>query len=460
MAGTDSSGLVRLALASVIQRLPVDQRTTLAKALVAREPDAQDAHLPLLVWFGLLPVVDMKPEVLAEAGLACRWPVTTRMIARCLAGRIDKHPEGINALLAKAESIPASLQEALLTGMREGFQGWRKAPKPAAWAAFAATAVPKSRQEVVRELETLFGDGRAMAEVTAMVLDGKADPRVRRQALQTLIDAKAPDLRSLCEKSLDNRDLAATAARGLTQFDDPAVARKLVLSYRKVYPHERSAILEALVSRPAFAREMLANIGAGKIPREDIGAYHARQIRALGDKDLSQKLNEVWGELRDTPADRKRLMAEWKGRLTAETLAMADLPQGRALYQKACATCHVLYGEGQKVGPDLTGSGRANIDYLLENIIDPAAAVPADYRMTVMALKDGRVLTGLVLARNNQTLTLRTPTDTRVVAVDDIEESKASPLSLMPDGLLQTLTEAQVRDLFAYLMHPGQVPLP
>ena len=460
MAGTDSSGLVRLALASVIQRLPVDQRTTLAKALVAREVDAQDAHLPLLVWFGLLPVGDLKPEALAEAGLVCRWPVTTRMIARYLAGRIDKHPEGINALLAKAESIPAPLQEALLTGIREGFQGWRKAPKPAAWEAFAATAVPKSRQEVVRELETLFGDGRAMAEVTAMVLDGKADPRVRRQALQTLIDAKAPDLRSLCEKSLDNRDLAATAARGLTQFDDPAVARKLVLSYRKVYPHERPAILEALVSRPAFAREMLANIGAGKIPREDIGAYHARQIRALGDKDLSQKLTEVWGELRDTPADRKRLMAEWKGRLTAETLAKANLPQGRLLYQKACATCHVLYGEGQKVGPDLTGSGRSNIDYLLENIIDPAAAVPADYRMSVLALKDGRVLTGLVMARNNQTLTLRTPTDTRVVAVDEIEESKASPLSLMPDGLLQTLTEAQVRDLFGYLMHPGQVPLP
>ena len=95
-----------------------------------------------------------------------------------------------------------------------------------------------------------------------------------------------------------------------------------------------------------------------------------------------------------------------------------------------------------------------------ENIIDPAAAVPADYRMSVLALKDGRVLTGLVMARNNQTLTLRTPTDTRVVAVDEIEESKASPLSLMPDGLLQTLTEGQVRDLFGYLMHPGQVPLP
>jgi putative heme-binding domain-containing protein len=184
-----------------------------------------------------------------------------------------------------------------------------------------------------------------------------------------------------------------------------------------------------------------------------------RQIRSLGDPRLDTMVSEAWGELRDTPADRRKLMADWKAKLPADALAKADLPSGRALYQKACASCHVLYGEGQKVGPDLTGSGRANIDYLLENIIDPAAAVPAEFRMTVLALKDGRVLTGLVMARNNQTLTLRTPTETRAVALADVEESRVSPLSLMPDGLLQSLSDAQVRDLFAYLMHQGQVPL-
>lgn len=460
MAKTDSSGLVRLALASVIQRLPVDKRLPLALALVSRVEDEKDANLPLLVWFGLIPLGDKDPEALAKAGLASRWSDTTRMIARHLAGGIMNQPGGINTLLAKADTLPGPLQEALLAGMREGLQGWRKVPKPKAWDAFAGTAVPKAMAAVTRELETIFGDGRAMADLAAMVRDGKAGTRARQQALRTLIDAQPADLRPLCEKALEDRDLAAIAAGGLARYPDSAAARRLVLSYRKVHPHDRPAILEALVTRPVFAAELLANIGPGKIPREDIGAYHARQIRALGDEGLAKRLTEVWGELRDTPEDRKRLMAEWKGKLSPAALAKADLPQGRALYQKACATCHVLYGEGQKVGPDLTGSGRANIDYLLENIIDPGAAVPADFRMTSLALKDGRVLSGLVMARANQTLTLRTPTDTRVVPLGEIEEAKASTLSVMPDGLLQTLTEPQVRDLFAYLMHPVQVPLP
>ncbi|MBU6293536.1 MAG: c-type cytochrome [Planctomycetes bacterium] len=460
MARTDPGGLVRLALASVIQRLPVDQRAPLATALVARAEDAGDHNLPLLVWFGLIPVGDRAPGDLAKVGLACRWPDTMAMLSRHLAVKSAKDPSGLGLLLAGAADLPADIQQAMLAGMREGFQGWRKAPKPAAWDAYASTGVPRANPEIIRELNTLFGDGRAMAEVGALVLNGKADPRVRNQALQTLIDAKAPDLRSLCEKVLEQRDLSATAARGLTGFDDPAVARRLAQSYRRFHPYDRPAILEALVSRPSFARELLANLGPGKIPREDVGAYHVRQIRSLGDPRLDTMVSQAWGELRDTPADRRKLMAEWKARLPADTLAKADLSAGRALYQKACASCHVLYGEGQKVGPDLTGSGRSNIDYLLENIIDPAAAVPAEFRMTALALKDGRLLTGLVMARNNETLTLRTPTETRAVALADIEETKASPLSLMPDGLLQTLSEAQVRDLFAYLMHQGQVPLP
>lgn len=460
MAKTDPSRLVRLALASVIQRLPADQRASLATELVARAEDAGDRNLPLLVWFGLIPVGDRDPAALARIGLACRWPETMTMLSRHLAGKSAKDPVGINALVMGAGLLPPQIQQAMLTGMREGFQGWQKAPKPTAWESYASTSVPRASPDIIRELNTLFGDGRAMAEVSALVLDGKADPRVRNQALQTLIDAKAPDLRPLCEKVLENRDLSAAAARGLTSFDDPAVARRLAQSYRRIHPHDRPAILEALVSRPAFARELLANLGPGKIPREDVGAYHVRQIRALGDPSLSKVVTEAWGELRDTPADRRKLMAEWKAKLPAEALARADLSNGRAQYQKACASCHVLYGEGQKVGPDLTGSGRSNIDYLLENIIDPAAAVPADFRMTVLALKDGRLLTGLVIARNNQTLTLRTPTETRAVPLADVEETKPSPLSLMPDGLLQTFSEAQVRDLFAYLMHQGQVPLP
>jgi putative heme-binding domain-containing protein len=110
------------------------------------------------------------------------------------------------------------------------------------------------------------------------------------------------------------------------------------------------------------------------------------------------------------------------------------------------------------VGPDLTGSGRDNVDYLLDNIIDPSAVVNADYRMSVVDLQDGRTLNGLIAAKTARTIPLKTMTETVTLERSQIEKIQESTLSLMPEGLLETLTETQVRDLFAYLMTRTQVP--
>src|SRR5207249_7154399 len=96
-----------------------------------------------------------------------------------------------------------------------------------------------------------------------------------------------------------------------------------------------------------------------------------------------------------------------KAQLTPAALAKADKIQGRAAFNTACAACHTLYGEGGKVGPDLTGSGRDNLDYLLENIVDPSAVVTADFRMSIVDIKDGRVLNGLIAATTGRTLTFK-----------------------------------------------------
>ena len=122
--------------------------------------------------------------------------------------------------------------------------------------------------------------------------------------------------------------------------------------------------------------------------------------------------------------------------------------------------CHRLYGEGGEVGPDLTGTGRANLDYLIENIVDPSAAVSADFRMTVVNLKDGRILNGFITARTDRTLTLRTMTEKTTIERAEISGLQEMTQSMMPEGLLQAFSETQLRDLFAYLMHPSQVPLP
>ena len=463
LANNDRSGLVRLALASTLQRLPVAERPGLAAALLGHKEDANDHNLPLLIWYGLIPVADANPAALASVAAKAELPLTRKFIARRLAEDIEKNPAPLNQLIKLATAKPAAFQADILDGMADGLTGWRKAAKPAAWDALAqklAHSGDPALRDRARDLSVLFGDGRALDAVKRVALDRTADLNVRKAALQTLIDNRAPDLRSICEQLVGVQFLNSVAARGLATFNDPEAGADLVTSYRRFHPSERGQLLSALVSRPAFASALLDAVKEGRIPRADITAYHARQIHSLNDTALNKKLAEVWGELHDSSADKQQLIAKWKRQLTPAALAKADKSLGRTIFNTACAACHTLYGEGGKVGPDLTGGGRDNLDYLLENVVDPSAVVTADFRMSIVELKDGRVLNGLISAKTDHTLTLKTMTETLAIERSEVTSVRESELSLMPEGLLEALPAEQVRDLVAYLMHKAQVPLP
>jgi putative heme-binding domain-containing protein len=248
--------------------------------------------------------------------------------------------------------------------------------------------------------------------------------------------------------------------QGLATFDDPELAAKIIGRYKGFYPHERAAVMSALVSRPAFAKVLLERIAKGEIPRSELTPIHARQIRSFNNEALSRQLTEAWGELRDSTEDKKQLIAALKAKLTPEVIAKADLSQGRLLYASICASCHKLYGEGLTIGPDLTGSGRHDVNYLIENIADPSALVAADYKMSVVTLKDGRVLNGILHGQSDRTLTVAMVGQEITVDKNDIVKQEQLPVSMMPEGQLLALSDEQLRDLFAYLMGNGQVALP
>ncbi|MFZ9088794.1 MAG: c-type cytochrome, partial [Planctomycetaceae bacterium] len=153
-------------------------------------------------------------------------------------------------------------------------------------------------------------------------------------------------------------------------------------------------------------------------------------------------------------------IAEWKRKLTPEILDRADASQGRLVFQKTCAACHQLYGEGGQIGPDLTGSNRANLDYLLLNSIDPSFDVPAAYRMTTIATVDGRVVNGVIAEEDTTRVILKTVEQPRlVIAKSDIDERVISDKSMMPEGQLDQLKPQQVFDLISYLRTTEQVEL-
>ena len=142
-----------------------------------------------------------------------------------------------------------------------------------------------------------------------------------------------------------------------------------------------------------------------------VTSFQARQIRGFGSPSLTQRLSQVWGELRDSPKEKADLITSLKGDLTPARLAAADKSRGRDVFAKTCATCHRLFGAGGQVGPDLTGAGRKDLDYLLTNIVDPSAVVTKDFQLTVLALADGRVVNGIVVGETEQALTVRRLTE-------------------------------------------------
>src|SRR5262249_46035626 len=190
--------------------------------------------------------------------------------------------------------------------------------------------------------------------------------------------------------------------------------------------------------------------------RRDISAYHARQIHSFSDAELDRLLAEHWGELRISSADKQRQMSVLRAKLSPEILRAANLKHGHDLFLKTCAPCHRLYGEGGSIGPDLTGSGRKDLEYLMENIVEPSAVVAADYKMSFVELKDGRMLTGLVGEKRERTLSVQTPTEKLVIDRNDIQSILPSSLSLMPEGLLEGMKDEEKRDLFGYLMTSSQ----
>ena len=454
LAETDSSGIVLLTLASTLQRLPIDERLRIAEALVRREAYAEDPQLPGLVWYGLIPLGQHRPDLLVQLNRDCRWPKLNQWSARLLASQSEDHPEPFNSLLKLAMEREQEFQIEVIRGMTDGFRGRKKVTRPAQWPDFIKSEGARAMAQPTKRLSILFGEGREIEELRKMALTSSADTHARQNALECLIDADIKDLEEVCLELLATHPLNVTALKGLAKSDNPAVARSMIRRYPQFHPQDRPRVIETMVTRPEFARELLVRLGPGKdqIPATDLSAFHARQIQALNVPELDRKLSLAWGEVRETSKERREEMARWRNILKDDTVDQADLKAGEKVFQKNCSNCHRLYGKGNSVGPNLTGAQRGDLDYLLTNILDPSAIVGKDYRMTLVETTDGRLLSGLIVSDTPVLLVLQTASQKINIPREEIAVVQTTTSSSMPEGLLSHLSDQEAIDLIGYLM--------
>jgi len=212
-----------------------------------------------------------------------------------------------------------------------------------------------------------------------------------------------------------------------------------------------------LCSRPSWARKLAESIDRKTIPAEAVSRDLVQRLRQYDDQRLLKLIEKNWGKIRAaTPF-------ETQGRLSAVLQSLSkgrgDAARGRQYFEKTCANCHKLHGSGAAVGPDLTGAERKNRELLVQNIVDPSAVIRQEFMSHVAVTKDGQVLTGLLAESTADTITLVDSKNQRTVLKrSDLEELKESPVSLMPEKLLDDLTDQQIRDLVAYLQTENDVP--
>lgn len=455
--------LVQLYLASALQRVPVGSRGPLVRALLGFQVPTTDHNFPLMLWYGMEPWVAEKPAEAAWAFVACRHRQVRQWIARRLGERLPGDTTGLEPLLAavsKRDADALERQQDLVRGLGESLRGIRRSAPPAGWDRFAAAAKGSGDTEVearLRELSVVFGDGRAAEDLRRVAADPNVDPTSRRNALRALVESRADGVAPLLKNAIQDGVLRPMALLGLLQIGDPEGPARAVGNYPWLGLEERPPVLSALCSTPAAARALLDAVAAGTIPRAEVTAFQARQIAGLGVPALSSRLTEVWGAVRPADPDHRAAIDRMKSRLTPSVLKAADLSQGQVGFRQLCAPCHRLYGTGGEIGPDLTGSGRSNLDYLLENVMDPNAVVPAGFRLTTAMLKDGRSISGILRDETVRTLTLQAPGQSQVVDRAEVQGLETSNQSMMPEGLLEGLSFEAARNLLAFLMNSGPV---
>jgi putative heme-binding domain-containing protein len=350
--------------------------------------------------------------------------------------------------------------------MREGLAGRKEVPSPLTWrptfAAIQKRATPDEKgRELLRTAEGLavtFGDKEAVAALARRIPDKTAKPDDRRAAIELLVTRKQPDFGKTLRGLLDDPAVRQAAVRGLAAFPDAETPAAVLKAYPKFTAEEKADAVQTLAARVPWANALLDAIEKKAIPRADVPVTTARQIQALNDKALSTRLEAVWGKITPASKERAALMKKWKDVLTEPAVAKANPAAGRAVFTKHCAACHKMFGEGGTVGPELTGSQRANLDYVLENVIDPSAVVPGEFRMVNFTMADERLVSGIILRETKDAVTVRTTNETVVLPTADIATRKPTNLSIMPDGLFEAMKPDEVRDLVGYLRAKEQVP--
>ena len=513
LAETEADVGVRQQLAASAARFAARDALPIINANINRDlaSDRADPFLPLLWWWAVeRHSVSGRDEVLKRFTRPTLWKSTLgrdvllpRLIRRYAAESSREGLDSVARLLAAApdEADRAALWPPVLLGWREQPRGqrtdtwmreardsafgirvleaWRRSPNnstlldlalalrfdatrdhvrriafatirspaptsPAPASPAPTSPVPPAPAPKAVPMSTPTASAEALAAQVAMQaaalerLAPLGDPEHLQPALE-LFQSNQPEL------------IRLAALRVLAELDDPKLPAALIEQYLgSPSPAVRTQVRTSLLSRASSTKAWLEAVDRGQVPASATTLEEIRRVALFESEELNRLVVKHWGKL--DSGTREEKLAEVR-RLNNDLRAAAgNADAGRLLFRQHCGACHPLFGEGAKVGPDLTTANRQDRDFLLVSMVDPSSVIRKEYVAVVVETNAGRTLSGLPVAKSDSSMTLvDSKGERQELPLSEIAELRDSPVSLMPENLYRQFTPQQLRDLFAYL---------
>lgn len=450
-------------MASSCQRWSTPDSLAILSGLIQRDEDVTDPQIPMLLWWALerqmrrdqSSVVNLLTTTEIRGSLMARDHLLERT-ARALAegGRDDDWQDAARLLAGSDDSTRAKL----IAGLDKGLEGRRLDGVPGPMEGPVDALLDGSSGIGAIRLAARLGSPKAEEAAIRGARDSKA-PDSDRIALFELLGALRSDraLGSLLEilSAGPPEGLQLPVLNAIGSYADSTAADALLTSLPKLSGASRARAIDLMCGRKDWARKLVDSLGPdGAVKPTELRPTQVIQLSKLGDERLVADLEAKWGRVpKPSSAEKVKRIAEVRGMLPEGD--KGDPKRGVLVFREQCSACHKLFGEGEAIGPELTGADRS-LDFLLESLVNPSAVIRKEYQPITVAMEDGRVISGLIVEETDGAVTLfDSQKQKTVLPKSSIDEMKASETSVMPEGLLDTLKEEQVRDLFRYLQSAG-----
>ena len=452
-ARAETDAEVRSQIAASARRLPVSQGLPLTAALLRHDEDLNDPYVPLLSWWVLESnVAAHAKDVVAMFNDKSLWDrpiVFEHTLPRVMKRFALEGKQSDLLLCAELLRMAPSPKYAaqLMKGFEEAFRGRALVGVPDEL--FKAMAAAGQSPLILRVRQ---GEAAAVDEAMAIILNvkAKADDRlIFTRAFGELRLPKAiPALLALAEAGKDE-ELRNAALASLSAYEDAGIGAKVAAMLPKMPANVQRAALTLLVSRPIWCRDLINAIAVGDFKASLIPVNIAEQLRANRNLQIRQLAEKLLPKPVVLTADAQKLMTRVETTLKA---APGNPYSGEPLFMERCGVCHKLFFKGGNIGPDLTPYQRDNLGTMLISIVNPNAEIREGFQFYQVETKDDRSLGGFLVDRDTQVTVLRGLDGQDVVLrQSEIKSLEPAGKSLMPEGLLEGMTDTQLRDLFAYL---------